>query len=101
MLKVLDFYFLNQLLALKLGGGVCVSHAKLIGIFFPTSSVRILGILNFFTTIQREKNPLKKIVKKGVGIVTISMYKFFLKAWSKICERRKKKSCPMDTCLLG
>jgi hypothetical protein len=29
------------------------------------------------------------------------MYKFFLKAWSKICERRKKKSCPMDTCLLG
>jgi hypothetical protein len=47
MPKVLNFSF-NQLLALNLGGGVCVSHAKLIGIFFPTSSVRILGNFYFY-----------------------------------------------------
>jgi hypothetical protein len=38
MLKVLEFYYyllFDRLIALKLGGGVRVSHAKLIGIFFP------------------------------------------------------------------
>jgi hypothetical protein len=60
------------LLALKLGGGVCVSHAKLIGIFFPTSSEEFQEIF-IFTTIQGEKNPFKKHWQEGDGIAKISM----------------------------
>ncbi len=49
-------------LPLKLRGAVCLSSAKLLGIIFPTSILRISA--NFYFYIQNEKLENKKIINK-------------------------------------